>query len=81
MAEMELTAKQVAEALGVGIDTIGKWLRDKERKRFPRAYMLHDSPYYGYRIPIGDVAAYAESQSPAYREEVSKRLPGLNACA
>ncbi|MDB5057238.1 MAG: hypothetical protein JWO59_710 [Chloroflexi bacterium] len=67
MAEMELTVDQVAEALGVQPFTVKRWIR---AKRFPRAYLLHGSKKFGYRIPLGDVVAYAATQSELMVEQV-----------
>lgn len=78
---MELTTEEVSRAFGVSEWAVQRWCKESvelrkrgEKGRFPRVYLLFESRRYGYRIPLSDVLAYAESQSPNVLERAREKL-------
>lgn len=56
-----LTTGQVAERVGMSVDTVRRWL-DRPVPMFPSAYQV---PGGHWRIPLSDVRAFLERRSAA----------------
>lgn len=72
--EVDLTPEQAARALKMKKSTALAYARPDEdgNRKFPRAYLLHNSRKLGYRIPEGDILAYARSQGPSVIEQAQQ---------
>lgn len=72
MSDVELTVKQIADALELSIITVQRWV--SEDGKFPRAYMPYGSRRAGYRIPAADVLTLIQTENPRMASKIQRLI-------
>ena len=81
MEEVQFRVDEVAAILGLKHETVLRYIRGRLNeegkrvdRRFPHAYLPHDAPKLGYRIPESDLLAYAHTQGQWLVDRVERVL-------